>query len=377
MKYILTAVIIIVGTLLFVFLTNDTITTQIDRITPGSNTNTQLATSAPEVSVIAEGLETPWAIVILPDESLLVTERKGTIKRITAGGNLQENPMATIENVVEIGEGGLLGMTLHPDFENNKFVYLYYTYKNDGSNTLNRVVRMKYENDTLSNEELIVNEIPGANFHNGGEIAFGPDDYLYITTGDAQEPSRAQDTNSLAGKILRVTDSGEPAPGNPFNNRIYSYGHRNPQGIAWDDNGNLWATEHGRSGALSGYDEVNRIIAGGNYGWPEIQGDEVREGMIPPIIHSGATTTWAPGSIQIIKNMIYFTGLRGASLYRGTIQNNTIDSVTAYYKDDYGRMREVLVTSNGLLYVTTSNKDGRGKPSTEDDRIIQINPEKL
>ncbi|HRN71256.1 MAG TPA: PQQ-dependent sugar dehydrogenase, partial [Candidatus Woesebacteria bacterium] len=221
---------------------------------------------APEIQIIAEGLDTPWSLVFLPDNSLLVTERKGTVRKISANGQLDVNPVATLPNVLEIGEGGLLGMTLHPNFETNNYIYFYYTYRSNGNNTLNRVVRMTYTNNILSNEEILVNEIPGASNHNGGRIKFGPDNFLYITTGDAEEPSQAQNTNSLAGKILRVTDTGEPAPENPFNNRVYSYGHRNPQGLAWDTNGKLWSTEHGRSGIQSGLDEVNLIQAGKNYG---------------------------------------------------------------------------------------------------------------
>ncbi len=377
MKYLITAIIIAGIGILTLYLTNDTVTTPIDKIAPGSNTVTQMVSDAPETTTVAEGLDTPWAMVILPDDSKLITERQGTIRRVNSNGDLEPNLLATIEDAVEIGEGGLLGMTLHPDFETNNYIYLYYTYQGNGSRTLNRVVRSTYSQAGLTNEETVVDAIPGAPNHNGGEIAFGPDGYLYITTGDAQEPSQAQDTNSLAGKILRVTSDGEPAPENPFENRVYSYGHRNPQGIDWDDNGNLWATEHGRSGGFSGFDEINLIVSGGNYGWPTIQGDETQEGMIAPIIHSGATTTWAPGSIQVIDGFIYFSGLRGSALYRGEIRNNTIDEVSAYYKDEYGRLREVFAGENGLLYITTSNLDGRGNPAPADDRIIQINTSKL
>lgn len=332
---------------------------------------------APQVQTIAEGLDTPWSIAFLPDNSMLVTERKGTIRKISPEGQLDPTPLATIQNAVEIGEGGLLGITLHPEFEENNYIYLYYTYRNTGDNTLNRVVRMKYENNTLSNEEIIVEAIPGASNHNGGRIKFGPDNFLYITTGDAQEPSQAQDTNSLAGKILRVTDTGDSAPNNPFDNHVYSYGHRNPQGLAWDSQGNLWSTEHGRSGFQSGLDEVNLIQSGNNYGWPDIQGDETQSGMETPIVHSGVSSTWAPGSVAIYNNRLFFGGLRGTALYEGTINNNTIETVNAHYQGEYGRIREAIVGPDGMIYISTSNQDGRGRPVGSDDRIIRINPEKL
>jgi glucose/arabinose dehydrogenase len=339
--------------------------------------STQITNSnSPQTETLVEGLDTPWALVFLPDKSILVTERKGAIRKISAEGKLEKNPIATIQNAVEIGEGGLLGMALHPQFETNHFIYLYYTYKNSGNNTLNRVVRMKYEHNLFSHEEILIDKIPGASNHNGGRIKFGPDNFLYITTGDAQNPSQAQDTNSLAGKILRVTDEGKPAPNNPFHNRIFSYGHRNPQGLAWDGNGNLWATEHGRSGIQSGLDEVNLIQAGKNYGWPEIQGNETKQGMIVAVMNSG-NTTWAPAGEAVFNGSLYFGGLRGNALYKGVIINNKINSIQGYLKGNFGRIREVIVGPDNLLYITTSNKDGRGIPSKTDDRIIRVNPSKL
>ena len=163
---------------------------------------------------------------------MLVTERPGRVRLVDKSGQLQDTSVATLSKVKEIGEGGLLDITLDPDFSANNLVYLYYTYSGSGNNTLNRVVRMKYQDSKLTGEEILVDQIPGAANHNGGRIKFGPDENLYITTGDAEEPSQAQDKNSLAGKILRVTDEGKAATGNPFNNLVYSYGHRNPQGIA-------------------------------------------------------------------------------------------------------------------------------------------------
>lgn len=335
--------------------------------------STAKKTDAPMTAIVAENLDTPWGIAFLPDDSLLVTERLGTVKRITKNG---QTVITTLPNVQESGEGGLLGITLHPHFANNKYVYLYYTYSNNGNNTLNRVVRMTYKDNQLVDEKIIVDQIPGASNHNGGRIKFGPDSMLYISSGDAQQPSLAQDKNSLAGKILRVTDEGKSAPGNPFKNAVFSYGHRNVQGLAWNKNGALWATEHGRSGFQSGLDELNQIQAGGNYGWPTIQGDETKEGMQTPQKNSD-TTTWAPAGAAFVDDALYFGGLRGSALYKATINGNQVTNLQAYFNGEYGRIREVILGPNGMLYITTSNKDGRGLPKSGDDKIIQINPERL
>jgi glucose/arabinose dehydrogenase len=328
-------------------------------------------TQTPEV--IATNLDTPWAIAFLPDGSFLVTERKGKIWRVNSSGTRDLNHIADISNVREIGEGGLLGITVHPDFTSNRYVYLYYTYQSEGDNTFNRVVRMEYKESELQNEKVILDAIPGSVNHNGGRIKFGPDGLLYIGTGDAGEPSLAQDTNSLAGKILRITAEGTVPKDNPFGNPVYSYGHRNVQGLAWDNAGNLWATEHGRSGALSGFDELNLIEKGGNYGWPEIQGDETRQGMISPKQHSGANTTWAPSSAVFAGSSLYFAGLRGQTLYEAVIENENVTELKEHLKQQYGRLREVVLGPDGLLYFTTSNRDGRASPEKDDDRIIRLN----
>lgn len=335
--------------------------------TPSSELN------APITSIIAENLDTPWGIVFLPDQSLLITERPGTVKRIQ---NNNITTIATLPQVREISEGGLLGVTLHPNFASNNYIYFYYTYSSNGGNTLNRVVRMTYANNSLTDEKVIVDQIPGAANHNGGRIKFGPDKLLYVGTGDAQEPSRSQNTKSLAGKILRVTDDGKIPSGNPFNNPVYSYGHRNVQGLAWDNNGNLWATEHGRSGFPSGLDEINLIQAGKNYGWPTIQGDDTQAGMEKPSKHSGATT-WAPAGMGFINNSLFFGGLRGEALYEVQLQNGVIRTFKEHLTGEYGRIREVILGPDGMLYISTSNNDGRGNPHNGDDKIIRINPAKL
>ncbi len=327
--------------------------------------------------VIAQNLDTPWAIAFLPDGDLLVTERKGTVLLVDTEAKVAPKTVATLSSVREISEGGLLGIAVHPDFATNNSVYLYYTYKNSGDDTFNRVVKMTYANETLSDEQIVIDTIPGAGNHNGGRIAFGTDKLLYIGTGDAGEPSQAQDTNSLAGKILRVTDEGKAAPGNPFSNEVFSYGHRNVQGLAWDSNGKLWATEHGRSGVTSGFDELNLIQSGKNYGWPEIQGDETRNGMETPNRHSGSSSTWAPSGMGFLNGSMYFSGLRGAALYKATLTGETVSDFSELFKGEYGRLREVITGPDGMLYITTSNKDGRGTPKTGDDKIIRLDPAKL
>lgn len=328
--------------------------------------------SSSRLEILASNLEIPWEVTFLPfgsaqggpDEEILVTERPGTLLLIK---NRQKIPVAGVE---DIGEGGLLGIAIHPDFKNNKFVYLYYTYSSNSDNTLNRVVRYRFDGSKLVEEQVLVNAIPGAVNHNGGRIKFGPDKFLYITTGDAQNPSLAQEKNSLAGKILRVTDEGKPAPGNTFNNLVYSYGHRNPQGLAWDEQGRLWATEHGSQA----HDELNLIEKGKNYGWPVIQGGEKQEGMVSPVIQSGSSATWAPAGTAFLDGSIFFGGLRGEALFEYKIADK---SLKKYFQGQFGRIRAVVLGPDGYLYITTSNTDGRGTPEVGDDKLIKINPKIL
>lgn len=342
--------------------------------TPNQNQNT---TDEPAVTTIADNLSIPWALTFLPDGTILFTEREGRVRMIDTNGNLSQQAVLEISEVAAVGEGGLLGIARHPEFEESPFIYVYYTYSSQGKNQLNRVVRYRYASNQLTQPTTIIDRIPGASNHDGGRIKFGPDNHLYIGTGDAQEPSLAQNTNSLAGKILRVTDEGKVPSDNPFNNPVYSYGHRNVQGLAWDNNGNLWATEHGRSGIASGYDELNLIERGKNYGWPDIEGDETQSGMVAPKQHSGSSATWAPSGMAFVNGSLFFSGLRGAALYESEIQNNQANTVTEHFKNEYGRIRDVVVSPDGMLYITTSNRDGRGNPESTDDRIIRINPRAL
>lgn len=341
------------------------------------NVNLNEATSKPSpVREIATGLSVPWAIAFLPNGDMFITEREGNVRLIRKNGMLESTPVSEISTVKQIGEGGLLGIALDPEFLTNSFVYLYYTYDGSGNNTKNRVVRMQYVDGKLTDEKIILDGIPGASNHDGGRIKFGPDGYLYIGTGDAQEPSQAQNKNTLAGKILRITREGKAAPGNTFDNEVYSMGHRNVQGLAWDVDGDLWATEHGRSGIQSGLDELNLIKAGKNYGWPDIEGNETASGMVSPKRNSG-NTTWAPSGSAFVGNSLFFSGLRGQSLYEAIIQNGDIIDFKEHFVGKYGRIREVVVGTDGKLYITTSNTDGRGVPKTGDDKIIQIDPKSL
>lgn len=320
------------------------------------------------VSVVATGLRIPWGIAFLPGGDLLVTERPGKVLRIGA-----DKKGYAVEGVRHAGEGGLLGIALHPDFAANHFVYLYMT-TSEGK-LQNVVERYTFANDQLTFDRTILSGIPAANNHDGGRLAFGPDGFLYVTTGDAENADNAQNTKSLAGKILRLRDDGSVPEDNPFGNAVWSYGHRNPQGLAWDASGQLWATEHGRSVPLSGYDELNKIAKGGNYGWPEIQGDAGRERMTKPVLHSGASDTWAPASLAFLGGSLYFGGLRGEALYETKAAGTPF--LETHFKNTYGRIREVALGPDGFLYLTTSNTDGRGSPKTGDDRVIRVDPRSL
>ena len=324
------------------------------------------------IKVVASGLRVPWGLAFLPEGGLLVTERPGNLLNIATDGTV-----TTIASGLgtHTSEGGLLGLALHPDFKNNRWLYLYLTYT-QGGELRNRVDRYRLADMELSDRMVIIDGIPGSSNHDGGRIAFGPDGLLYITTGDAGNRAAAQDFDSLAGKILRVTDDGS-IPSDNFGTAVYSFGHRNPQGLAWDQAGRLWSTEHGRSGVLSGLDEINLIEQGANYGWPESEGDTVREGTVGPARHSGSRQTWAPASAAYFDGSLYFGGLRGEALYEAVLQDDQVVEVIEHFKGGYGRIRTVVVGPDGFLYMTTSNRDGRGRASEGDDKIIRVDPKFL
>lgn len=310
---------------------------------------------------IAEDLSLPWALGFLPDGSLIFTERSGNVKLIQKGTDRPER-LARIDGVAAEGEGGLLGLAVHPDYKKNHFIYLYYTYRSQGR-LLNRVVRDKLQDGALVQDKILVDRIPGSSNHDGGRIKFGPDGLLYITTGDSQEPDLAQDRKSLAGKILRLKDDGSVPAENPFpGSPVYSLGHRNPQGLAWDNRGRLWATEHGQSGN----DEVNLIEPGKNYGWPTIEGDSGAPGLEKPVVHSSGDT-WAPSGVAFRDGSLFFAGLRGQALFS---LNTQAPDAPRSVLGGFGRVRDVVVGPDGSLYISTSNNDGRGIPSLRGDRII-------
>ncbi len=324
---------------------------------------------ANNVEEVAANLAIPWEVVELPDETLLVTTRPGELVRIYPDDRTQ----IPVEGVEHIGEGGLLGLELHPDFTENQWLYLYLT-TNVSGGLNNRVERYQFNvaENTLADATVIIDQIPGAVNHDGGRIRFGPDELLYITTGDAGNEDSAQDTSSLAGKILRVADDGAIPDDNPFDNAVFSYGHRNVQGIDWDEQDRLWATEHGPSGFESGFDEVNLIEMGQNYGWPEIRGDEEQTGMVSPVIQSGADETWAPAALEIVDDQLFFVGLRGETLYQATIDGANLTNFTRNLVGEFGRLRLLKLIQDNRLYLGTSNTDGRGSANENDDRLFRI-----
>lgn len=339
---------------------------------PGSTLVSKTHSDMPPVEVVAENLSVPWEVVFLPDGELLVTERPGRLLLLKEGIEI------AVPGVRSTGEGGLLGVALHPDFATNNFIYLYETTV-DGIGLSNQIVRYTLRDGELVLDRVVVADLPGAIYHDGGRLAFGPDGYLYATVGDALDPAEAQNKDSLEGTIIRMTAEGEVAPGNPFGTLVYSYGHRNPQGLTWDSNGRLWSSEHGRSGARSGFDEINLITAGGNYGWPDSEGDTVLDDTIAPARHSSASVTWAPGDLQYLDGSLYLPGLRGETLYQAML-NETETEIVAWqehFVDEYGRLRSVRVGPDGHLYLLTSNRDGRGNPTANDDRIIRIDTTQL
>lgn len=306
-------------------------------------------------TVLVENLDTPWAMDFLPDGSLIFTERSGRVWVLREGDLLLVGEI----RVSEVSESGLHGVAVDPRFGENGFVYLYYTY--DGGNRVSRFVL----DETLTNETVLLDGIPSARFHDGGRVRFGPDNLLYVTTGDATEPSTAQDPASLAGKILRMEPDGSVPQDNPFGNYVYSLGHRNPQGLAWSDEGELYASEHGPRR----HDEINRIVSGGNYGWPETCGENP---AAKDPVRCYTESTLAPAGIAWADGALYVAALRGAQLRRLVIEGDTVVDEEIIL-EGIGRLRDV-VENDGHLYVATSNRDGRGIPAQNDDRIVRIKP---
>jgi len=330
---------------------------------------------------VITNLDTPWSLIFTNDNRMIFTERQGYVKSLI-NGKLFNLSVQNLE-AKEIGEGGLLGITLDPDFDKNNYVYLYYTYV-EKSNIWNRVVRYTLVNNSLIEPKILIDKIPGNTIHNGGRIKFGPDGKLYITTGDAFQRNLAQDLNSLAGKILRINPDGSIPNDNPFpDSPIFSYGHRNPQGIDWGYGNIMYESEHGPSGEQGyAHDEINLIEKGKNYGWPIVVGKANDQRFVDPIIESGLDT-WAPSGILFykgdkypdLKGKLLVACLRGQQILVIEIDKNDPHKVLNYYsilKNSLGRIRDVVVDKEGYIYILTSNKDGRGNPSSIDDRIVKL-----
>ena len=320
--------------------------------------------------VIVDGLNNPWEIVFGPDGEIYFTERDGRIWKLSEFGDAK-----VIQTFPKSGavEGGTLGLALHPEFEKNKKIYVYQT-NLELEFYQNKIFSFTVENDVLTDKQIILDGIPGAPWHDGGRIQFGPDEKLYISTGDAISPGLSQDLSSLAGKILRINPDGTIPEDNPFESSpVFSYGHRNPQGLAWSTNGMFVSSEHGPSGELGyGHDEVNIILKGKNYGWPNIVGNSSDENFVNPLIHSGQST-WAPSGMVFYDSdkISSFNGkfligtLRGEHLMVVEISDDgSLISTEKFFDGDFGRIRTAQIDHDGNLYLLTANGNN--------DKIIRI-----
>lgn len=321
------------------------------------------------VRTVTEGLKTPWGLAPLPDGDLLVSSRdEGTITRVdTETGRKTE--VGEVPGVSAAGEGGLLGLALSPSFSSDHMVYAYFTTDSD-----NRIARMLYEEEKPAGEQLgapntVFRGIPKGYIHNGGRIAFGPDRMLYAGTGESGETGLSQDKASSGGKILRLTPEGEPAPGNPFpDSPVYSYGHRNVQGLAWDSKQRLFASEFGQDT----WDELNQIEPGDNYGWPEAEGDSDDDAFHNPVAQ-WHTDDASPSGVAYAEGSIWMAGLKGKRLWRVPLKGTeTSADPQAFLEDEYGRLRTVVSAGGDKLWLVTSETDGRGSPEGGDDRILEL-----
>ncbi|WP_239453399.1 MULTISPECIES: PQQ-dependent sugar dehydrogenase [Microbacterium] len=314
---------------------------------------------------LASGLSTPWSVIPLAGGGALISQRDdGAVRELTAGGELRT--VGTIPGVVSGGESGLHGIALLTA-EDPAVLYAYF-----GSAQDNRVVRMPLLGDAgalaLGEAEVVLDGIPRASTHDGGRLAFGPDGFLYITTGDAQQRDAAQDADALGGKILRVTVDGEPAPGNPWGTRVWSMGHRNVQGIAWTADGTMWASEFGQNT----WDELNRIEAGANYGWPVVEGEAGRTEFVDPVAQ-WPTSEASPSGIAAVGDTVFMAGLRGERLWQiDTRSGEAAGEPVAALVGAHGRLRDAVALPDGSLFILTSNTDGRGAPRADDDLLLRV-----
>jgi glucose/arabinose dehydrogenase len=338
---------------------------------------------------VATGLEVPWSIAFVDEDTMIVSERPGRF-RLIDGGQLRPQPIGQVPaSTAPAGEGGLMGIALHPQFPSQRFLYAMYT-----ASTGNRVVRFPLGADfTLGAEEHLLPETPGSRFHDGGAIAFGPDGMLYVATGYGPDLNLAADRNSPNGKILRVTPEGDVPADNPFpGSAVWTWGHRNPQGMAWDSDGRMYASEHGPTIERAGLccnDEINLIQKGAFYGWPYRAGT-IASGLttgsppatpVDPIATSGTSTSWAPSNMAIWDGPGGTTHLYQASLRGSTLMHFVFDKASPSTPRSntpeltgYGRLRAAKFGPDGCLYVSTSNRDGRGTPRAGDDRLLRLCP---
>jgi glucose/arabinose dehydrogenase len=319
--------------------------------------------SASLAATVAAGLRVPWGLALLPDGSALVSERPtGRVLQVRPGSAPAE--VGDVPGVVPEGEGGLLGLAVAPSFAQDRLVYAYVTAARD-----NRVVRMPWpEGGRLGSPEVVLAGIPKGTIHNGGQLLFGPAGLLWISTGDEGTPERAQDLGSLGGKILRVAPDGSVPADNPFpGSPVWSYGHRNVQGLAFDSTGQLWASEFGARGR----DELNRIERGGNYGWPAVEGPGGAPAYLDPYA-SWPTSEASPSGLAIVADVAYLGALRGQRLWQVPLAGPQAGQPRAFLDGELGRVRGVLAAPGGGLWVTTSNTDGRGDARAGDDRVAQV-----
>lgn len=333
---------------------------------PSSTTSRPSPTSRSATATIARDLDVPWGLAFLPDGSALVTLRdEGRLVQVRTGQ--APTVLGTVPGVRPDGEGGLLGVAVSPDFATDHSIFVYFTAESD-----NRVVRLTFGDGVATEPTVVLRGIPKAGNHNGGRITFGPDGFLYVTTGDAGDSDRSQDKDALAGKILRITKEGRPAPGNPFGDTpVWSYGHRNVQGIAWAPDGRMFASEFGQNQ----WDELNLIRPGRNYGWPVVEGRAGRAGFTDPLAQ-WATSDASPSGIAVAGGAVWMTALRGESLWRVPLTTNGIGTPDRLLQGKYGRLRDAVAAPDGRLWVLTSNTF-RGSPGADDDRVIAFSLDDL
>ncbi|UMG93131.1 PQQ-dependent sugar dehydrogenase [Nocardioides sp. TF02-7] len=341
---------------------------------PSSDASSEPTSEAPAgpprvVGTVASGLATPWGLDFLPDGRAVVTERDTARVLVVTPpedgrGEGQVLEVGRVPETAPQGEAGLLGVAVSPDFETDRLLYFYVCTADD-----NQVVRAELDGRRLGEPEPVLSGIPNGFIHDGGRLEFGPDGFLYVSTGEVGEPALARERGGYAGKILRITTEGDPAPGNPFGDEVWSWGHRNVQGLAFDDAGRLWASEFGQDSS----DELNLIEAGADYGWPDAEGEGGGPGQVDPAL-TWSTDEASPSGLAHLDGQLWMAALQGERLWRITLDGRRARAPRAFLTGEHGRLRTVAVAPDGMLWVTTSNRDGRGDPAPEDDRILVVSP---